>query len=87
MQSELHHVRIVVGKFELVGGVELGLDLEGFDRWPLQPQRLGAVAGLTDALHLQRARNLVGIVLQRDHAPDRAGRRIDQNKAAAQGFR
>ena len=46
MQPELHGQRKCDGKFELVGGVEFGLDLDGFDRRPAQPQRVDANAVL-----------------------------------------
>ncbi len=34
-----------VAALEQVGGVDLDLELEGLDRGPLQPQRLGAIGG------------------------------------------
>ena len=56
-------------------------------RGALQPQRLGAVAGLARRLHLQRPRQRVGVVLQRDHAQHASGVRIDLHDPALEQAR
>ena len=68
--AEIHRSGVAVGKLELVGGVDLGLELDALDRRALEPERLRALAGAVaaGALHLQRARQRVRIVLQRDNA-------------------
>ena len=82
MQAVLHRQRILVGKFELVGGVELGLDLDGLDRRPAQAQRIDAHAVLParHRLDLQRARQRVRVVLQRDHALDHGRVRVHASR-------
>ena len=58
MQAELRRlIGNCVGKFELIGGVEFGFELDGLDRRPAQPQRVHAHAILParHGLDLQRA--------------------------------
>ena len=81
VDADLAHGRL--GQLELVGGVNLGLDPERLHRRALQAQRLAAVAALRpDALHLQRARERVRVVLQGDDPLHRAGGRVQQHDAA-----
>ena len=70
LQAVLHRVGKLPGKFQLIGGVEFGLELDGLDRRPAQPQRVDAHAVLTarHRLDLQRAAQGVRVVLQRDDA-------------------
>lgn len=85
MQADLR--RRAVGDFELIGGVDLGIDLDGFDRRPLEPQRLRAIPTLTaHALHLQAARDGVRVLLQGDDTLHRRGGRVDQHDAAFEEF-
>ena len=67
---------VLVGEFELVGRVDLGVELDRLDRRTLQAERLRALAAAVaaDALDLVAARERVRVVLQRDDAPQR-GRR------------
>ena len=76
------HVGVLVGEFEAIGRVDVGLQPEGLDRRPLQPQRLGAIRPLAGALHLQATREFFGVVLQRDHPAHLRRGRLDQHDAA-----
>ncbi|MNQ63202.1 hypothetical protein D3C85_775760 [compost metagenome] len=75
---------MVVGKFELIGGVEFGVQLDRLGRRTLQAQRLGHRAAAIRRLRLQRAGQRLGVVLQRDDALHGAAGRIDEDDAAAQ---
>ena len=59
MQAVLHGERILFGKLELVDGVEFGVDLDGLDRRPAQPQHVHprTVSGSRHRLDLQRPRD------------------------------
>ena len=86
MDAELGHGAAAC--LHLVGGVDLGLELDGLERRRFEPQRLQAVARLrTDALDLQRTRERVGIVLERHNLYRHAGIRIEQHDAALEQFR
>ena len=87
LDAQLHRVRILIGKFQLVGGVDLGVELDRLHRRPLQPQRLRAIAALAGALDLQSAGQRLGIVLQRDDPLHPRRLRIDQHDAAFEQFR
>jgi len=81
---EPHGVRVLLGMFECVGRVDLGLDLDRFDRRALESERLGALAAAfaADALDLIAPRHRVGVVLQRDRALHRPARRIENDETA-----
>ena len=84
-----HDALVLVRELELVGGVDLGVELDRLDRRAGQPERLRAIAALGGALDLQRARQRVGIVLQDDDAVRQDGERvrIEQDEAALQDAR
>jgi len=79
-----HRVGVVVREFELVRGVDLGLELDRFDGRPLQAKGLRTLAAAvaTHALHLVAARERVGVVLQRDRALHNATARREHDEAA-----
>ena len=71
--AELGGVGVLVRELELVGGVDLGFELDGLDRRPLEPQRLDRFRRLAaGSCTWKRAGQRVGVVLQRD---DRAAPR------------
>ena len=86
--AERDGVGVAVGEFELVGGVDLGVELDRLDRRPLEPERLRALAAAVaaDALHLVAARQRVGVVLQRDRALASRRRRREHDEAAFDEF-
>ena len=82
MQSQRDRVRVVLGELELVGGVELRVELDRLDRRSGEPESLRAVAVATGALDLQRAREAVRVVLERDDAADGARGGVGQHEPA-----
>ena len=83
MDARGHSRRVLVGELQPVGGVDLRLHLEGLDRGALEPQRLRLVRAVAAAgLHLQAARQGVGVVLQGDHAEQAAAGGVDLDEAA-----
>ncbi len=56
-------VVVLAREFELVGGVDLRVELDRLDGRALETQRLQPVAAVAGRLHLQRARQRIGIVL------------------------
>ncbi len=84
VDSERDGDRVRVRVVELLGRVDLRLELDRLDRRPLQPQRLGLVGAAAGArrLHLQRPRERVRVVLERDRAQDAARVRVDLDEAA-----
>ena len=84
-----HDALVLVRELELIGGVDLGIELDRLDRRAGEPQRFRTVAALGGALDLQRARQRVGIVLKDDDAARQDGERIriEQDEAALQDAR
>ena len=79
MNAQLCRVWILVGKLQLIGCVDLRIELDRLHRRSLQAQRLRAVAALRpDPLHLQTARERVRVVLEHDDSRNRAGIGIHQ---------
>jgi hypothetical protein len=88
MDAELHGVRIVVRVRELVGGVDLGFELDGLDRRALQAQSLRAVLLVArERLRRQAAGQRIGVVLQRDHPLDGRGGDIGHDDARLEQLR
>ena len=80
--------RILIGEFELVGGVDLGVELDGLDRRSLEAQGLRPLPGLrARGLDLQRAGDGVRIVLERDDALHLGRVGVDQHQAAFEDLR
>ena len=75
---------MLVGKLQLVGGVDLGIELERFGRRAFQAQWLGKRAARLGGLRLQRTGQGFRVVLQRNDPLHGAAGRIDQDQAAAQ---
>ena len=81
-------VRVLLRMLERIGGVDLGFELDRLDGRTLETERLRALASAfaADALHLIAARERVGVVLQRDRAPDGAGGGVKHDEAAFDKF-
>ena len=85
VDAESDGVGVARRVLEPVGGVDLGLELDRLDAGALEAERLRAIAALAAArLHLQRARERVRVVLERDHAQDPCGLRVDLDDPALQ---
>ncbi len=76
-------VRVLIGKLLLIGRVNLGVELDGFDTQASQAQCFRAIAALTaGTFDLQAARERVQVVLQNDDAPHDSAIGIEQRDAA-----
>ena len=84
MQAKLRGDGKLIRELELVGGVELGFDLDRLDRRAAQAQRIHphAVLSSRHRLNLQRAGQRVRVVLQRDDALHHGRVRIHGDDAA-----
>ncbi len=83
MQSWLRNRAVGFRFFKSIGGVDLDFDLDRFDWWPFQPQCLDAITTLrADAFDLKTSAERVGVVLERDHAHDRARSCLEHNDAS-----
>ena len=82
VNAELGRRRVLIRKLQLIGRIDLDVELDRLDRRPGQPHRFRAVAALGQRLDLQRAAERVRVVLQRDDAQHRRSVRIDQHDAA-----
>ncbi len=88
LDAALHRRAILIGEFQLVGGVDLGVELDGLDRRSLEAQRLRPLPGLrARGLDLQGAGDGVRVVLERDDALHLARVGIDQHQAAFEDLR
>src|SRR3972149_9203439 len=79
-----------VAAFELVGGVDLGVQFDCFHGRTLEPHRIRTIAAFAGNLHrfgLERAAERIGVVLQHDDALDGGRLRIDQDEAAFENWR
>src|SRR6185503_16255372 len=81
-QRDRRFVVLLTRKLQAIGRVNLGLEFDGFLRRTFEAQRLGAVAAVAGALNLQRAREGVGVVLERNDATYGARNGIDQHQSA-----
>ena len=83
MNPERGRIRVLLRKLELIGRVDLGLELDRLDRRPFQAQRFRAISALrADPLRLEAARSVSGLycsAMMRDTAPTL---RIEQDDAA-----
>ena len=66
---------------QLVGCIDLHLQLEGLHRRPLQAQRLGTLGTVAGPLHLQAAGEFFRVVLQGDHPAHLSRLRVDHDQA------
>src|SRR5208337_3840534 len=87
-QQALRGHRLVgaVGRvLELVGGVDLGVELDRLVRWSGEPEYLEPVSRLTaDRPRLERPGDRVRVVLEDDHVEQAARVRVDPDQPAAQ---
>ena len=86
LDAELRRLGMLLRGCELLGRVDLGVELDGFNGRPFQSQGFGSIAPFSDALHLQRARERVGVVLEHDDVTHRAGVGVQQHEAGAEEF-
>src|ERR1043166_9188003 len=80
--SELNGILILLGKFQLVRRIDLRVELDRLHRRAGESQRVGSIAALGQRFDLQRSRERVGIVLQRDDPQHGGSGGIDQHDAA-----
>src|SRR6185503_18536570 len=78
IDARLSSVGILIRKLQLIGRVNLDIDLYCLDRRPREAQRIRAVTPFGQCLYLQSAAERIRVVLKRDNAQHRRGVGIDQ---------
>src|SRR6185369_301643 len=82
MNAKLGSGGVLVGKLELIGGVDLDVHFDRFHRWTSETHHIGAIAAFRQRFDLERAIECLRVVLQRDYAQHHGSLRIDENDSA-----